>query len=295
MNSFQLQCFLAVAETLNFARASEMMNITQPSITHQIQALETELNTKLFHRTTRTVKITPAGEAMLLDAQNIVLITNRIKKRYETSFDPEIETFSLGCHGFSHLFILPEILRKLSHLHPSVRPDLQVVPFKHLYRLLEEETVSAIIAFQESNKNKAPGKYKELKKVPVVAVCTKESLLADKTECSWETLKQEKLIFNNPIKCPSVIVQLQNRLLENHTPEEIYYSESPEVAMTLVKSGFGITLLPQSLVPNDSEIVQIFVKEAESISLGIYYKSVTANPVLKDFINIAKELYAKCQ
>ena len=46
MNTIQLTCFLAVAETLNFARAAEQLNITQPAVTHQIRSLETELNTK---------------------------------------------------------------------------------------------------------------------------------------------------------------------------------------------------------------------------------------------------------
>lgn len=65
MNLFQLECFLAVAECLNFARAAESMNITQPSITHQIRSLETELNTRLFHRTTRTVALTAEGRIFL--------------------------------------------------------------------------------------------------------------------------------------------------------------------------------------------------------------------------------------
>ena len=58
MNTFQLSCFLAVAETLSFARAAEQLNITQPAVTHQIHSLETELNVKLFVRTTRTVNLT---------------------------------------------------------------------------------------------------------------------------------------------------------------------------------------------------------------------------------------------
>ena len=55
MNTFQLTCFMAVAETLNFARAAERLNITQPAVTHQIRSLEEELEVKLFKRTTRLV------------------------------------------------------------------------------------------------------------------------------------------------------------------------------------------------------------------------------------------------
>lgn len=47
MNTFQLSCFLAVAENLNFARAAKELNISQPAVTHQIRSLEEELNVKL--------------------------------------------------------------------------------------------------------------------------------------------------------------------------------------------------------------------------------------------------------
>ena len=72
MNEFQLSCFLAVADCLNFARAAEQLHVTQPAVTQQIHSLEKELNTQLFKRTTRTVKLTEAGFLFLEDARHIV-------------------------------------------------------------------------------------------------------------------------------------------------------------------------------------------------------------------------------
>ena len=54
MNTFQLTCFLTVAETLSFVKAAKQLNVTQPAVTHQIHSLEEELNKQLFRRTTRT-------------------------------------------------------------------------------------------------------------------------------------------------------------------------------------------------------------------------------------------------
>ena len=50
MNTTQLECFLAVAETLNFSKAAEMVNISQPAVSHQISSLEAELGVRLFLR-----------------------------------------------------------------------------------------------------------------------------------------------------------------------------------------------------------------------------------------------------
>ena len=63
VNTFQLSCFLQVAETLNFARAAEILHVTQPAVTQQIRSLEKELGVPLFHRTTRSVKLTQARAA----------------------------------------------------------------------------------------------------------------------------------------------------------------------------------------------------------------------------------------
>lgn len=83
MNTFQLACFLAVSDTLNFARAAQRLNVTQPAVTHQIRSLEEELNAKLFRRTTRSVELTEAGRLFLHDANGMMTIAMRAKKRFE--------------------------------------------------------------------------------------------------------------------------------------------------------------------------------------------------------------------
>lgn len=61
MNTVQLECFLAVAEYLNFSKAADFLKITQPAVSHQITSLEDELGTRLFVRTSKNVNLTEAG------------------------------------------------------------------------------------------------------------------------------------------------------------------------------------------------------------------------------------------
>ena len=81
MNTFQLECFLAVAENLSFARAAQQLHITQPAVTQQIKALEKELNAKLFARSTRSVKLTREGAVFLYDSRHILSIARRMTDR----------------------------------------------------------------------------------------------------------------------------------------------------------------------------------------------------------------------
>ncbi len=80
MNLQQLESFIQVAENLSFARAAEVLNMTQSTVSRQISSLENELGARLFHRSTRTVSLTPAGISFLDDAKDVV-------KRLQVAYD----------------------------------------------------------------------------------------------------------------------------------------------------------------------------------------------------------------
>ncbi len=94
----------AVAENLNFARAADQLHVTQPAVTQQIHALEKELNVRLFLRTTRTVKMTEAGEAFYNDAAQMVAISQRAKSRFENAGDEKMQFLPWGAIIFRVCF-----------------------------------------------------------------------------------------------------------------------------------------------------------------------------------------------
>ncbi len=72
-----LRYVVAIAEELNFSRAAKRLNVSQPSLSKQIRTLEAELGTKLFERTKRQVRLTPAGEAFVVEARQCLLFNER--------------------------------------------------------------------------------------------------------------------------------------------------------------------------------------------------------------------------
>jgi DNA-binding transcriptional LysR family regulator len=74
----QLRYFVAVAETLNFSRAAERLNISQSSLSQQISALEKQMGVELFRRDKRSVAITEAGKAILYRSKNLLKNAERL-------------------------------------------------------------------------------------------------------------------------------------------------------------------------------------------------------------------------
>ena len=288
MNIFQLTCFLAVAEHLNFARAAEQLHVTHPAVSQQIQALEKELNVRLFNRTTRTVKLTEAGLVFLNDARHMVAISERAKKRFENPYDREIQTLSLGCHSYAQLFLLPSVLKQLTSKYADLHPRLQVVPFPHLYRLLEENEVDAVIGFREPDSKKIAANYKEIKKVPVSCICAPENPLARYPTVTVDDLKNEKLVLLDPGKAQSDTARLQGELMGGRAASSFYFCESAEAVVILVQAGLGISLLPDLFIPPNLSLIRIPIEGVEPVSFGIYYKFLQGNAPLKDMIQWMK-------
>ncbi|MGA4843307.1 LysR family transcriptional regulator [Streptomyces sp. G45] len=76
----QLQYFVAVAEEGGFSRAAERLGIVQSAVSQQVRRLERELGVPLFHRSTRSVGLSAAGERLLPEAHAVLAAARRTRR-----------------------------------------------------------------------------------------------------------------------------------------------------------------------------------------------------------------------
>ena len=286
MNTIQLECFIAVAEHLNFSRASEALRITQPAVSHQIQSLEEELNVKLFKRTSKSVSLTQEGIQFLPDAQLILKTALSAKERLgqREHFIP----FELGCHNRMEINLLPPILKTLVSDFPLLRPVIQLVPFPSLLRLIENRQIHAAFGIKEEQK-KSSLYFREFCSAPVACICSPGHPLAQ-----YETLTVRQLTGNiigcSPRQIADLIFSVQNTILTTLRPEQRYFAENMESALTLVKAQIGYTLYPDVAPARESDLRYIPVTDIPRMPFGVYYRYDDDHPVLRRFLRLCSDI-----
>jgi DNA-binding transcriptional LysR family regulator len=112
--------FLAVAEELHFGRAAQRLNMAQPPLSQQIRQLERELGVQLFVRTTRSVRLTSAGEAMLEPARTVLRGLDDVRRVARAGALGEIGRVTVGFAGASSHDLLPRLTRAVRARHPGI-------------------------------------------------------------------------------------------------------------------------------------------------------------------------------
>ena len=123
MTTSQLECFISLAGTLNYMKTAEQLGLTQPAVSKQIQSLETELNCKLFNRTTRSVTLTKVGTAFLTDANTIIDTFYHSKERISNYQQRDLHSLKIGYMDPHTIYLISRILKPLFVSKPNVIPE----------------------------------------------------------------------------------------------------------------------------------------------------------------------------
>jgi DNA-binding transcriptional LysR family regulator len=138
LNTHQLHVFLMAAETLNFTQAAQQLQMTQPSVSQHVQALEEHFGQELFVRSGRAIELTDAGVALIPLAREIVYLSIRMEEMM-ASLKGEVQGHLIvGCSTSTGRYLLPKILATFHRQYPQVRATCQVSTREQaLQRLLE--------------------------------------------------------------------------------------------------------------------------------------------------------------
>lgn len=282
MNTVQLECFVTVAEHLNFSKASRVLKITQPAVSHQIQTLEEELDVKLFNRTSKSVTLTQEGISFFADAQLILKTALSAKERLGRH--EHLIPFDLGCHNYTEMNLLPPILKELSEEFPLLRPSIRLVPFPSILGMVENTQLLAALGIKYGQKTSSLW-YKELASAHIACVCSPNLPLAQYKALTKGQL-QGNFIACSPRQLPDSVFTIQNNIFMTLPSEQRFITDSLESAFTLVKAEIGYSLYPDIPHTRDPGLCYIPVTGLPKVSFGVYYPYDHDHPVLKRFLSL---------
>lgn len=141
MDLNQLHSFVEVAQAGSFTRAAEKLFLTQPALSLQIKALESELGAPLFERRNRQIYLTEVGHAVLLRAQEIAEVIEKIQQDVAAHQGVQTGRVRIGTSDTTCLYILPEFVQRFRTQFPQIDIHLTNKPSEEVAGLLKEGAV----------------------------------------------------------------------------------------------------------------------------------------------------------
>jgi DNA-binding transcriptional LysR family regulator len=121
----QLRCFVAAAEELHFGRAAQRLNMTQSPLSRQIQLLERILDVMLLERTSRQVRLTPAGSAFLIEARRILRLAESAALSARRVARGDAGRVVIGFTAVSGYDLMPRIVAQAIARLPNIALELR--------------------------------------------------------------------------------------------------------------------------------------------------------------------------
>ncbi|MDP2167145.1 MAG: selenium metabolism-associated LysR family transcriptional regulator [Thermodesulfovibrionales bacterium] len=193
MEDHKLRVLCTVAETKSFSKASEIIHLTQPAVSLQIQALEEAFETKLFDRTSSTVTLTPAGEILYNYAKQILGLYASIDKDIGAVTGLVKGSISVGASTTIGNYLLPAVVSDFMRAFPKIKIHLLVGNTKRILEFLKAGNL---------NLGLVEGEVTKYKVMTEKLVADELSLIvapfhpwAKKKEVSINDVKKEPFIF----------------------------------------------------------------------------------------------------
>jgi len=251
MSVKQLRAFLAVAHTLNFAQASEQLNLSQPALSLAIRALEETLGGPLLLRTTRRVTLTPEGATLFPIARQLLADWDNAEETLRQRFTLQRGKVSIAAMPSFAANQLPPLLKVFRDRYAGINVAVHDVINEQVFEMIREGRVEMGIAFEPEPSDTLH--FTPLCTDRFVAIVPKDSPLASKDHVTWrELLTMDFIALQRP---SAVRLLLEQELLRGGKKLEVAFESHQLVTVgRMVASGLGVSAVPALCVKQMGEL-----------------------------------------
>lgn len=291
VNTFQLSCFAEVAATLNFSQAARNLGVSQPAVSHQVKALETELGCSLVSRSTRTVSLTDEGMQFLSYANDILDLAARGARIVSRSHESTTKTLRIGAHGGLEAIAVAPALRALCTATPDLVPDVRVGPHSALVNMLEGGTLDAVLEYRDpSGVPAAATVFRRVAETPPACLCSSDHPLAGGGRISLADLREAgRIALCNPYASSAAIDSLQRRVIMQVDVDNVFMCSGVESAVALAAAGVAVAVLPNVPELRFPGLCAMEIGDLPSIVFGVRVRRGRMAPALAALLRALSE------
>ena len=265
MTLTELKYVVAVARAKHFGRAAEACFVSQPTLSVAIKKLEEELDARIFERGANEVSVTPLGEQIVRQAQQVLEQAAAIREIAKLGKDPLAGALRLGIIYTIGPYLLPDLVRQAIERVPQMPLLLQENFTTRLLEMLRNgELDCAILAepFPDTGLALAP-LYDE----PFLAAVPAQHALAKRRSLTAEELKNETMLLLGTGHCfrdhvLEVCPEYAHFARDAEGIRKSFEGSSLETIKYMVASGMGVTVVPQLSVPKEAQPHVRYIKFA---------------------------------
>lgn len=245
LDSRLLTIFCVVAEELHFGRAATRLFMTQPPLSQHIKRLETLIGVTLFIRTTRSVRLTPAGQLLYERAKQISNDTAYMLRSVRQAARGEAGSLTIGLTPSAACSSLASGLYQYRVDHPEIRLDLKEMTSTVMENALRLRSLD--IALMRPTQMSAGIRTVEIHSEPMVLVVRKDHVLATYARVTLQDIAKHPLIGLQQDISPYFRNIVQTMFTHSNLVPNIVQESIVPTILTLVEAGAGVAIVPSSL------------------------------------------------
>jgi DNA-binding transcriptional LysR family regulator len=248
MDVRDLQVFLSVSKHLNYTRAGDEINLSQPSVSVRIHQLESELRAKLFEQLGKKVVLTDAGQLLVPYANRVIAAIDDAHHAIDELQGLERGSLRIGASTTPGMYLVPQVVARFKRSHPKIDIHLRIKDTREV----EDGVLNNEFDFGFVGGHLAAAEVSAHAWLTdeLLLVVSPDHRLRNKKTVRKQDLEGESFIVRESGSATraTIVTQLQQANFELETVIEM---ENPESIKKAVQSGLGIAFISKFAIATE--------------------------------------------
>ena len=285
----QLRYFVAVADDQQFSKAAQRLGVAQSTISEQVRLLEKTLDAELLMRSSRTLRLTSAGEVMLAGARKILAELDRVAETVRKHSVGQSGELRVGAVGPALHRAVPLILRKLVRSAPDLAVSIHTLSTEaQIRKLLSGELETGFVRAVTPRRGL---RVETLMEESLMAVLPSDHRLAQADSLSLQDLSGEPFVFwprsfNNSFY--DELIATCHR--HDCVPSQMIEGTDMHAQLAFIGAGLGVSVQPESFrdLSRDDVVFVPLAGAVRKVALQLAWSPTFETPAVRVLLDTAR-------